>query len=229
MIIVSPLFPVPFPFPGIFTGLTGGNPEMDGPVSVTFSSKKNIQETRTVGGYTFSHFGDEPDRLTAKGSVILVPGREGLGFLSLLILKSLYRLDKKKIDKIQSSVKNAIATGAFAASAIGELYSQRLAFTSVASATASTVQSVMAGGSLVLAYKNMQQWMKENPDLSTTYIYHDNYVYRGFFNSFTYSRDANNPRFINYSFNFTIDWSTENYLCDKLLKMTEGKTITSLG
>ena len=70
---------------------------MDGPVSVSISSKKVVQTTRTVGGYTFSHFGDEPDILQAKGSVILMPGREGLGFLSLLILKTLYRLDKKAI------------------------------------------------------------------------------------------------------------------------------------
>jgi hypothetical protein len=210
-------------------GITGSNPEMDSPTVVTISSKKVIQENRTVGGYTFSHWGDGPDKMTARGSVILVPGREGLGFLSLLILKQLYRLDKKKIKNIMTGVlKYAPTIAAFTASAYGELASQKIALSGINASTISlAAQTATIGAGLVLATQNIQQQTKLNPDLGVTYIYHDNYIYRGFFNSFEYTRDANNPRFINYSFTFTIDWSTENYFADILLKSSEGQTVTA--
>ena len=203
---------------------------MDGPVSVSISSKKVVQTTRTVGGYTFSHFGDEPDILQAKGSVILMPGREGLGFLSLLILKTLYRLDKKAIKNIlQAFTKYAIPLAAFTATAAGELYAQKVALgsnASVASLAALGTETLMAGAGLELMREDIN---KINSDLSTTYIYHDNYIYRGFFTNFSYTRDANNPRFINYQFSFTIDWSTENTFADILLKLTNGSTISGFG
>lgn len=233
MIITNPLLPVPFPFSGIFKGITGSNPEMDGPTSVTISSKKVIQHTRTVGGYVFSHWGDEPERMTVKGSVILLPTHEGLGFLSLFILKTLYKLDKKKIrNMLQSQMKYIPSIAALTASAFGELYSQKLLLGS----NASTVSQLSLGAQTALiaegiysATKNIQQYMKTNPDLSVTYIYHDNHIYRGFFENFSYTRDASNPRFINYQFNFVIDWSTENFLSDILQKLTKGQTISGFG
>lgn len=239
MIIVNPLLPVPFPIPSLFSTITGVNgldSEMDGPVSVSISSKKVIQTTRTVGGYVHSHWGEEPDIMNAKGSVILMTGREGLGFLSLLILKTLYRLDKKKIDGIFKAVSRYVATGAFMASAIGELYSRKLAINNalyksggITAGISLAAETALKTLSIYQANKDMTQQLEQNPDLSVTYIYHDNYIYRGFFTSFNYTRDANNPRFINYTFSFTIDWNTENYLADQLLKTTNGKTVTAFG
>lgn len=234
MIIANPLLPFTFPFPSIFKEVPIADPEMDGPVKVTISSKKVYQTTRTVGGYAFSHWGDEPDQMRANGSVILLPGEEDLGFLSLMILKTLYRLDKKKIVNILGSLSKigAVPAAAFLATAYGELAAQKASLGS----NASTAQVVSQGVGIVMktaaigfTIQNMMQQMQQNPDLGVTYIYHDNQIYRGFFTSFDYTREAQNPRFINYNFTFIIDWSTENYFADQLIKSTSGSVITGLG
>ena len=223
-----------FPCTELFTGVGNADATMDAPVSVTISSKKVTLKTRTVGGYTFSHFGDEPDRISAKGSVILRPGMEGLGFLSLLTLKTLYRLDKKKIKNILGGISKFVALGAIAASEIGDLYGQKLALASAGSGNVGatvgvTAEVAMMGIGTAVAISNAQQYMAQNPNLAVTYIYHDNYIYRGFFEDFSYTRDANNPRFINYSFNFTVDWSTENYFADFLSTAKSGSIVSAFG
>ena len=233
MIIANPLLPVTFPFPAIFKEVPICDPEMDGPIKVSVSSKKVIQTNRTVGGYTVSHWGDEPDQMKASGSVILLPGQEDLGLLSLMILKTLYRLDKKKIVNILGAIgkMGLVPIVAFEATAYGELASQKAALGS----NASVAQIVSYGAGIVmktaaigLALNNINQQTAQNPDLGVTYIYHDDQIYRGFFTSFVYSRDANNPRHINYDFSFTIDWSTENYFADLLVKGAGGSVITGL-
>ena len=233
MIIANPLLPVTFPFPAIFKEVPICDPEMDGPIKVSVSSKKVIQTNRTVGGYTVSHWGDEPDQMKASGSVILLPGQEDLGLLSLMILKTLYRLDKKKISGIMTalSAHGAVPMVAFMATAYGELAAQKASLGS----NASTAEIVSYGAGIVMktaaiaqAMVNISQQTSQNPDLGVTYIYHDNQIYRGFFTSFVYSRDANNPRHINYDFSFTVDWSTENYFADLLTKSAGGSVITGL-
>jgi len=240
MIITNPLLFVPFPMP-FFN-------DHDAPVKVTISSAKVIQTTRTVGGYNFSHWGDQPERMDVSGAVLLLPGFESLGLLSLSVLKQLYRLDKKHISNILNANNRIIpaATAAVAVTAaVGQetinntkafqLYSSekagKMSPTSLVSSglqsLASITGSILRGLSIAAMTKRI---IRSSPkDLSVTYIYHDGYIYSGHFTRFSYTRDANDVRKANYNFNFAVDWSTESLFADKLLQLSKGKQITGLG
>jgi hypothetical protein len=228
MLITNPLLPLHiFPFPTLQVNGANINLERDAPTKVTFSSAKVIQTTRTVGGYVNSHWGDQLDTMSVSGSVILMPGEEGIGILSLQILRQLYRLDKKKVANILNSISKVTkyaSAAAMANTAYGELKTQQWQ----ASANQDISNTIQVGLSAASLAQYTAKLLGGNvSDLATSYIYHDGFIYSGFFNSFDYTRDASNPRFVSYNFRFTIDWSTENTLADVFLSKS-GNIVESI-
>lgn len=231
MIITNPLLPIPFPIPFLT--------EHDAPNKITFSSQKNINTVRNVSGYSFTHWGNQPDVIEASGAVILKPGMETLGLLSMLILKQLYKLDKQAVTSILGAATKtikAISIGAIGASAAGELASQKwvldkglnknITATSLGYASSLALESYLKAFSLIQYYKKINA--ASTSELSNTYIYHDNFIYGGFFTRFSYTRDITNYRMLTYNFSFTVDWSTENTFADMLMKATNSQTITNM-
>lgn len=224
MIITNPLIPLGiFPVPFLTEDM--------GPSKVTFKYKKMFQSNRNIGGYSFSHWGDQPDTMSVSGIVGLKPGQEQLCLLALQVLKTLYRLDKKKLTALSSLVQKTVAATSIAsvtAAAYQELSGEaKLAIKNgtALNIASSTLGALAAGVSLTQMYQQMQ---KDPAGLSTTYIYQDNYIYKGFFTDFQYTRDAYRPRIVEYSFDFTIDWNTENWLADKLIQNNTLKSVVPL-
>lgn len=228
MLITNPLLPFHiFPFPSFKVNGIDINLERDAPTKVSFSSTKAVNTTRTVGGYVYSHWGDQPDVMDVSGSVILLPEQEGIGILSLQILKQLYRLDKKKVIGILSTVTKYVSAAAMANTAYGELKAMQW--------NASANKDISNTINLGLATYSLAKYVErlkavDISNLSVSYIYQDGFIYSGFFNSFNYTRDVANPRFVSYNFKFTIDWSTENTLADVLLSKSDNiiKSITGI-
>ena len=202
------IFPVPF----IVDTMSPGE--------VTFNYNKQIQSTRNVKGWTFQHWGDKPLELEIKGVAALKPGLESLGLLAFFVLKNLYKLDKQKLIKLQNKAYDiatkATAIGALTYGAYQDFQNQRLSTENngLSSAT-NAIQTAVAAYGLVWAGVQMFN-VDANSELSTTYIYHDEFIYKGFFNSFNYVRKADQPRIINYSLKFTVTDSSEDMLSDLL-------------
>lgn len=194
-LIVNPLLPYNFP-----PSMSADDPSQ--PVSVDLGFSKNISERRTVGGYTFTHWGEAPSDLTAKGTILLQPGKEQIGFATLAILKQLYRLDKTRLNSITALLMKSMTMingGGFGAAP--EM-----------NAT-SFLTSLIPFGVTVLG--------KLDPNvLSYSYIFYDYIIYGGHFTKFHYTRDATRPRMVDYDFAFRVTWSSDNYLVDKVLNLT---------
>lgn len=222
MIIANPLLPFSFPLVTF---------EENGPVSVTETTNKQFTQTKTVGGYVYSHWGEQPSTLDVRGSILLLPGKEMGGFLSLSILKQLYYLDKKKIDSILASMSKVTSSAqALYGIAIDSRYLYEQVRATSGGSSANLVASAGPAVSLAYALKQITQkiYNTKPEDLSWSYIFHDTTIYGGFFTNFTYTRDAAKPRQIDYNFKFLVEWNTDNMLADKLLATTNGNTITGL-
>lgn len=239
MIIINPLLPISFPMPlKLSESIKIFDVDRDNATRVRFQDTKINQANRTIGGFVVSHWGDNLQIMSVEGSVILMPGQEALGWLSLLILRALYHLDKKVIYNLTSIYGRLVQAGLVANTAIGE-YQKRLSDLTtikqsttvanaerIANAVLTTTQTVV-GLNGFINERDSNSISIQN--LATTYIYHDNFLYRGFFTQFQYSRDVQNYRKINYSFNFTVDSSTEATAMEKLVLGNELSRITTGG
>lgn len=218
MIIINSLLPISFPMPlKLSSSMKVFDVDRDNATRVRFQDTKINQANRTIGGFVVSHWGDNLQIMSVEGSVLIMPGQEALGFLSLLILRSLYKLDKKTLIKLAGIPGQLIYAGLVTATAIGEYQKRLTELTSIkqssAVATAETVaNNILAGSQLI----GLEEFINKRDsrslniqDLANTYIYHDNYLYSGYFTQFQYTRDVQNYRKISYSFNFTVDSSTE--------------------
>lgn len=202
------IFPVPF----IVDTMSPGE--------VTFTYSKQIQTTRNVAGWSFQHWGDKPLELDIKGVAGLKPGLESLGLLAFFVLKNLYKMDKTKLNKILGTATDAVAKataiGALSYGAYQDFQNQRLSTENngLSSAT-NAIQTTLSAYSAVWAGTQMFG-VDMDSELSTTYIYHDNFIYKGFFTAFNYVRKAEQPRVIPYTLKFTVVDSSESVLSDLL-------------
>lgn len=223
MLITNLLLPLPFPMPKLR--------DFDNPTSVSFSAEKEFLSKRTLGGHVYSHWGEKPEQMAVKGSIVLLPGQESFGFLSLLILKQLYRLDKTKVRNILGVASKVLSSGLIVATQYGEL-EERKKTLQQANLDSSEVELAtnmeIALKALSLAAYTTRILKSSLNDLSRTFIYHDNIIYEGFFNKFNYQRDIKNYRLIDYDFTFTIEWSSDNALADFLLKTSKDKTVSGI-
>lgn len=227
MIIINSLLPISFPMPLKLatTDFQVFDTDRDNATKVRFQDVKINQANRTIGGFIVSHWGDNLQVMSVEGSVIILPGQEALGMLSLLILRSLYRWDKKNISNILSKVGQYVSAGLVAETAVGE-YQRRLTELSSVNQSSGTETAEIAANALIatmqtsgiIDYINSRDSQINNAEnLANTYIYHDNFLYSGYFTQFQYTRDIQNYRKINYSFNFTVDSSTEASFMEKLV------------
>jgi len=227
MIIINSLLPISFPMPlkSSVAKIQLFDVDRDNATRVRFQDTKLNQATRTIGGFIVSHWGDNLPVMSVEGSVILLPGQEALGMLSLLVLRSLYRLDKKDISKIYSYIGKFISAGLVLDTAVGE-YMNRLeqyqniaqsSGTATAELASNAIIGAVTGIGLIDFMKQRDSQINNLQNLANSYIWHDNYLYSGFFTQFQYTRDVQNYRKINYSFNFTVDNSTEFAVIENLL------------
>lgn len=232
MQILNPLLPVlTFPIPinmtewedltkGIYTDML-----RDSPTRVQITESKTFNTQRTMSTWVSAHWGENIPQMQCLGNIIVLPGQEALAMLSLMILRMLYRLDKNHIKNLGmgSKVIGMITSGAiFGGTAINDILGGEFANFNVNSG----IQSAMAGYSLAAYLKRLADI--DVTGLAPTYIMHDNKIYQGYFTNFTYTRDINQPRFIQYQFTLNIEWNSSDALID-ICKNSDLKTIINIG
>lgn len=151
--------------------------------------------------------------MDVSGNIIDYPGQEGITALSLFILRGLYRLDKQPIKNLANGILGKItSTATLAGSTFRDLLERDFSTTSdMVNSGIITGITALSLGQYILRISKLQA-----TDLAPTYILHDNYIYQGYFTDFQYTRDINNPRFINYNFKLNIEWNSANYFLDML-------------
>lgn len=220
MQIVNPLLPFfTFPIPidiTKFTQLTGGiHTDMlrDGPTRIAIRESKTFNTQRTLSNWVTAHWGENLPTMDVSGNIIDYPGQEGITALSLFILRGLYRLDKQPIKNLANGILGKItSTVTLAGSTFRDLLERDFSTTSdMVNSGITTGITALSLGQYILRLSELQA-----TDLAPTYILHDNYIYQGYFTDFQYTRDINNPRFIQYNFKLNIEWNSANYFLDML-------------
>lgn len=234
MQIVNPLLPFfTFPIPidiTKFTELTGGihtDLLRDGPTRISVRKSKTFNTQRTLSTWVSAHWGENLPTMQCSGNIIDYPGQEGITALSLFILNGLYRLDKQPIGNLITSILGKItSTATIAGTTFRDILERD--FTTTSGIVNTTLTTGFTALSLAQYIKRISDL--KPTDLSPTYILHDNYIYQGYFTDFQYTRDINQPRFIQYQFNLNIEWDSSNYLIDLLKnKDNVSSVISSIG
>lgn len=234
MQIVNPLLPFfTFPIPidiTKFTELTGGiHTDMlrDNPTRVSIRKSKTYNTQRTLSNWVSAHWGENLPTMQCSGNIIDYPGQEGITALSLFILSGLYRLDKQPIGSLVSRILGMItSTATIAGSSYRDLLERNFTTTSGIVNTSITAGiTALSLGQYILRLSELKV-----TDLAPTYIFHDNYIYQGYFTDFQYTRDINQPRFIQYQFNLNIEWDSQNMFLDWMKNNQDMlSVITSIG
>lgn len=232
MQIVNPLLPFfTFPIPidiTRFTDLTGGiHTDMlrDNPTRVSIRKSKQFNVQRTMGNWVSAHWGENLPTMECSGNIIDYPGQEGITALSLYILSGLYRLDKQNIGNLLTSILGKItSTATLVGATYRDLFEKEFTTTSERAN-----QGIVMGISAVsLAQYIARISSLKSTDLAPTYIMHDNYIYQGYFTDFQFTRDINQPRFIQYSFKLNIEWDSQDILIDWLKNSSSLNNVVSV-
>lgn len=234
MQIVNPLLPFfTFPIPidiTKFTELTGGiHTDMlrDNPTRVSIRKSKTYNTQRTLSNWVSAHWGENLPTMQCSGNIIDYPGQEGITALSLFILSGLYRLDKQPIGRLVQSIMGMItSTATIAGASMRDILERDFTTTSgIVNTSITTGITALSLGQYIMRLTEL-----EVTDLAPTYIFHDNYIYQGYFTDFQYTRDINQPRFIQYQFNLNIEWDSSNFLIDLFKNKQDMKSvITGIG
>lgn len=232
MQILNPLLPIlTFPIPinmtewkdltkGVYTDML-----RDSPTSVRITESKTFNTQRTLGTWVSAHWGENIPQMQCSGNIIVLPGQETLSMLSLMILRMLYKLDKNNIRNLGmgSKILRMLNSGTiFGATGLNDILNGEFAnFNANALG-----QSALAGYSLTAYLKRLADI--DATGLAPTYIMHDNKIYQGYFTNFTYTRDINQVRKIQYSFTLNIEWDSSDGLIDWFKNADSLRTVASV-
>lgn len=232
MQILNPLLPIlTFPIPinmkewkdltkGVYTDML-----RDSPTRVQITESKQFNTQRTLGTWVSAHWGENIPQMQCSGSIIVLPGQETLSMLSLMILRMLYRLDKNNIKNLGmgSKIARMINGGAiFGITGLNNILNGEFANFNVNSLG----QSALAGYSLTAYLKRLADI--DSTGLAPTYIMHDNKIYQGYFTNFTYTRDINQVRKIQYQFTLNLEWDSSDALIDWFKNTDSLRTMASV-
>lgn len=220
-------FPIPIDITKLENLTNGIHTDMlrDNPTRVSIRKSKQFNVQRTIGNWVSAHWGENLPTMECSGNIIDYPGQEGITALSLYILSGLYRLDKQPIGNLITNILGKItSTATLAGATFRDLIEKDFETTS---------QRVNAGITSGITALSLTQYMMrlgqiKPTDLSPTYILHDNYIYQGYFTDFQFTRDIQQPRYIQYSFKLNIEWSSQDMLIDWLKNSSNINNVISV-
>lgn len=167
------------------------------PSSISYNHSKNISKERTKGGYTLQYWGENLTPLTIQGTT----GSSGVEGIN--VLYEIYRAEQLAFDSVGLTLasNNAAVQGAEQivsgiGGAIGDLFG----------GAGGAVGSTLANGLFGIDNINTQLAPRNVPSLAQfafgVEMYHQGWVYRGFFESMVVNERAENFLW-DYSINFT--------------------------
>lgn len=230
MQILNPFLPVfTFPIPinlqdwkdltkGIYTDML-----RDSPTRVQISESKMFNTQRTMSTWVTSHWGENLPQMQCSGNIIVLPGQEALSMLSLFVLRSLYRLDKQPLkNTLGAKIWKVVSGFVLGGTALNDMLNSEFANFNINQGLQSIASAYSIG-----AYANRLAKL-DTTGLSPTFIMHDNFIYQGYFTNFTYTKDIQNPRKIQYQFTLNIEWNSADAIVDMFKNTNDLNTIVNI-
>jgi hypothetical protein len=165
------------------------------PQNFRINSRKVVSEAQTLGAFVYEHWGNRPDTIQCVGWTkrkVGDPGDFAAVDFQILRLQQIFKIDKERmVSFMKAFSKNTLPAGA----------------------TATNLQS----GEKSIKDQVTGQQAKSLKDLAQSFIVYRYTLYLGFFTSFAWSEQIERPRYYDYSFEFTVTFSSTDYICRQLL------------
>lgn len=214
---------------------------MQNPNKLSFTFKKDYQQTKTIGGYVFEHWGRQP--IIMKGEVIIKKSSSLTNFLGLntekanfgvedsmyspelMTLQTLFNIDQRRIKAWNKQLENVKK---------GITYTAGLAATLKNPIT--TVQSGVAMATKLMSNNKNVKFKDPDPasldgyigTLTDTIILYKGVIYSGFFTDLSYEEDGREPFFNKVHFTFTVTYTTNDWIDTTLTQTAAGRAIAGL-
>lgn len=160
------------------------------PNKASWKFEKLYEETRTIGGYVFEHWGKKPTILRVEGRAL-----KNTAHASGL---------KNKEDYTDKGFREVVTNR--------DILKLRMLF----ELDKRNVQSTLA---MIASDLNLKSTSDVLNSISDTIIQYKDDIYTGFFRSFNYEEDAENPFFNKYDFEFVVTNSMQEMLLQAVLNL----------
>lgn len=214
----------------------------ENPTSMRLDMDKEFNQTQTLGGYTFEHWGKKPTMLT--GSVLIRKFGDVPGFVSMyrdnkdydlqdpllvpeyITLRTLFDIDQKRLYQITNntteSTKPAETTNNTATTTEEALKPK--SFKELTSEVAQEVKTIIKTVSNKV--ESGYNWLNKK-FTSDTFIYYKDTIYFGFFTKLTTDDVGDTPFVLKVSFNFLVTNTTNDWLVDSIFATGESSKVMS--
>lgn len=177
------------------------------PQNFRVNSRKSFSEAQTLGRFVFEHWGNRPDTIQCVGWTQRKVGTAS-DFASvdfqILRLQQIYKLDKERITSFVKTLDPRFLQ------------------------SGSTVVN-LSTGEKALKDQVTRQKIRSMRSLAQSFIVYRYTLYLGFFTSFAYSEQSERPRLYDYNFDFTVLFSSTDYIARNLLTNFSDNRLLNLG
>lgn len=216
------------------------------PNKLRFSMAKEYNQTQTIGGYVFEHWGKKPTVMSGR---VLIKKDDSLSQLiglntnstnleledatfnpELSTLMTLFNIDQRKLYNLSGTagkISDVISKGVTYAVSLGSALTNPATIVSSGLGFATTVFGSKKDN---VKYREPDQASIEGylSTLTDTIILYKGVIYSGFFTEMDYEEDGREPFFNIVNFKFLVTNSTTDWLDTSLTQTAHGRAISAL-
>lgn len=213
------------------------------PNNIKIAMKKEFQQTKTIGGYVFEHWGRQP--VTMTGTVIIKKSHSLENFLGLntdsanlgvedpmyspelMTFQTLFDIDQRRIKQLFSKeadkyISNSVMGTTIAASIL------KNPITLVSSGVGMALEPKVDGNDVRFREPEPTTITGYLDTLTDTIILYKGVIYSGFFTDFSWEEDGKDPFVNKVNFSFLVTYSTTDWINTTLTQTAVGRGISAL-
>ena len=218
------------------------------PNKLSFSFKKEYQQTRTIGGYVFEHWGRQP--VTMRGEVLLKKDSSLSNLIGintsktnygiedpmyspeLMTLQTLFNIDQRRIKNLFGAPADNIVSKSitYTIAATAALKNPVIAVTAGVQGAASLYSVISSNKEAKIKFKEPEPASLEGylSTLTDTIILYKGVIYSGFFTSLSFDEDAMTPFSNKVVFDFLVTGTTNDWVDTNLTQTAGGRAIAGV-
>lgn len=218
------------------------------PNKLSFSFKKEYQQTRTIGGYVFEHWGRQP--VTMRGEVLLKKDSSLSNLIGintsktnygiedpmyspeLMTLQTLFNIDQRRIKNLFGATADNIVSKSitYTIAATAALKNPVIAVTAGVQGAASLYSVISSNKEAKIKFKEPEPASLEGylSTLTDTIILYKGVIYSGFFTSLSFDEDAMTPFSNKVVFDFLVTGTTNDWVDTNLTQTAGGRAIAGV-
>lgn len=211
------------------------------PNKFDFTFKKEYQQTRTIGGYVFEHWGRQP--ITMKGEVLIKKASSLSNFLGLntaganfgvedsmyspelMTLQTLFNIDQRRIKTLLGGNVSKTLTYTLAAAAVAK---NPITAVTAGTQAAISIYNKVKGNDIKFKEPEPASLDGYLSTLTDTIILYKGVIYSGFFTDLSFSEDAKTPFYNKVNFGFLVTGTTNDWIDTNLTQTAGGRAIAGL-